>query len=86
VLFTAVLERPRRKYGERGYRLALLEAGHIAQNLCLVAAALELGSMNVCGFFDDRLNAALSIDGVDEAVLYVAYVGARGEAPAGGER
>jgi SagB-type dehydrogenase family enzyme len=75
VLFSGVLERTKRKYGERGYRLVLLEAGHVAQNLSLAASALGLGSMNVCGFFDDRINSLLQIDGVEEAALYAAYVG-----------
>jgi SagB-type dehydrogenase family enzyme len=75
-LFSGVLERTKRKYGERGYRLVLLEAGHLAQNLCLASTALHLGCMNVCAFFDDPLNRFLQIDGVDEAALYVAYIGA----------
>ena len=75
VIFVGVFERTRRKYGERGYRYVLLEAGHIAQNLCLASAALDLGCLNVCGFFDDRLNDLLQLDGTDEAALYVAYVG-----------
>jgi SagB-type dehydrogenase family enzyme len=74
-IFTGVLERTKRKYGERGYRLALLEAGHVAQNLGLASTALGLGCLNVGGFFDDPLNRTLQIDGIEEAVLYVAYVG-----------
>lgn len=74
-VFSAVLERTKRKYGERGYRLVLLEAGHVAQNLCLASTALNLGCMNICGFFDDRLNQLLFIDGLEEAALYAAYVG-----------
>jgi SagB-type dehydrogenase family enzyme len=75
VVFAAVLERTKRKYGERGYRYALIEAGHVAQNLCLASAAMGLGCMTVCGFYDDKLNDLFELDGVEETALYVAYLG-----------
>ncbi len=43
------------KYGERGIRYALMEAGHIAQNLFLQAEALGLGAGIVGAFHDDKL-------------------------------
>jgi SagB-type dehydrogenase family enzyme len=75
VVLAGVLERTKRKYGERGYRYVLIEAGHVAQNLCLAASALDLGCMPVCGFYDDALNDLLALDGVEESALYVAYLG-----------
>ncbi|HSP73132.1 MAG TPA: SagB/ThcOx family dehydrogenase, partial [Gaiellaceae bacterium] len=42
LVVTAVLWRTRFKYGARGYRFALVEAGHVAQNVLLAAAALRL--------------------------------------------
>ena len=43
------------KYGERGIRYALMEAGHIAQNLFLQAEALGRGAGIVGAFHDDKL-------------------------------
>lgn len=80
IVFAGVFERTRRKYGERGYRYVLIEAGHNAQNLVLAGAALGVGCMNVCGFYDDRLNELLHLDGVEESALYVAYAGLEKEA------
>jgi len=75
VLISAVVERTRRKYGDRGYRLVLLDIGHLGQNLYLACTALDLAIVTTCGFFDDEAADLLGIDGCDEAVLYVAFVG-----------
>jgi SagB-type dehydrogenase family enzyme len=53
IVLTAVLPRVQRKYGERGYRFAHLEAGHIGQNLSLVATTLSLASRCIGGFWDE---------------------------------
>ena len=63
------------KYGERGYRFMLLEAGHIAQNALLAANALGLGACPFGGFIDDDLDRLLGIDGLDEVSLYLIGVG-----------
>jgi len=74
---TAMFWRSRWKYGLRGYRFALLEAGHAVQNLLLTAEALHLGAVPVAGFHDADIESLLSIDGVNEACLYVVPVGRR---------
>ncbi|PWH17291.1 MAG: dehydrogenase [Ardenticatenia bacterium] len=74
-ILSAIFQRTRWKYRERTYRYVLLEAGHIAQNLCLAATALGLGACPVGAFFDDDLNALLELDGHNEAALYIVAVG-----------
>ena len=75
VVLTAVFERTLRKYGDRGYRYLLLEAGHVGQNLQLAAVALNLGALSVGGFFDQELGAFLALDGDEEAPIYATAVG-----------
>jgi SagB-type dehydrogenase family enzyme len=70
------LARVRAKYGIRGYRYACMDAGHVAQNLALVATALGLGACPGGGFDDDRLNQLLDLDGMNEAVLSLVAIGA----------
>lgn len=76
VVIAAAVDRTLWKYGDRGYRYILLEAGHVAQNLNLVASALGLGSLNLGGFFDDDLGALLGVSAQEELPLYGVAVGA----------
>jgi len=66
------------KYNERGYRFVLLDAGHLGQNVCLMATAMNLGVLPIGGFLDDELNRLLDIDGVHESVVYPLLVGRLG--------
>ena len=52
VIVTAVPQRTAVKYGRRALRYVHMEAGHVAQNVCLQATALDLGCVTV-GAFDD---------------------------------
>lgn len=63
------------KYGDRGYRYVLLEAGHCAQNLNLAAVALGLGTCNLGGFFDQELGHLMTLDPEREVPLYGVAVG-----------
>lgn len=74
-VFTAVFMRSMCKYGARGYRFALLEAGHQAENICLMAVQLGLDSLCIGGFYDLSLNAMLGVNGTRHAALYCVAVG-----------
>jgi SagB-type dehydrogenase family enzyme len=74
-LISAVIERTKRKYGDRGYRHVLLDIGHLGENLYLVCTALGLAIIPTCGFFDDEAADLLGIDGCDEVVFYAAFIG-----------
>jgi len=76
-VITATFWRSRFKYGQRGYRFALLEAGHLAQNVLLAAEALELAAAPIGGFYDRQLSEYLEIDGVNEGPLYVIPIGSK---------
>ncbi|OPY31856.1 MAG: Nitroreductase family protein [Methanomassiliicoccales archaeon PtaU1.Bin124] len=74
-IWTAVFGRQTWKYGQRAYRYASLDAGHMGQNLALACAALGLGCCHVAAFYDDEVNALLSVDGVEESAIYLSAVG-----------
>lgn len=77
IVLTMILQRLRWRYRRRSYRYALLEAGHIGQNVYLAAEALGMGACAVGAFLDDPLNELLGVDGEDEAALYMIAVGSR---------
>lgn len=50
------------KYGYRGYRLALLEAGSMYQSLIVASEQIGLRSRVWSGFQDERLSVAMGVD------------------------
>lgn len=74
-IWSAVFHRNMNKYGDRGLRYILLDAGHICQNVLMAAESVGCGGCPVAAFFDDELNSILDIDGQQESVLYLASIG-----------
>jgi SagB-type dehydrogenase family enzyme len=70
IAITAIFDRIQRKYGPRGYRYLMLEAGHVAQNLVLRGVELGLGTLCAGGFTDGSLNASLQLDPRRAGVVY----------------
>jgi SagB-type dehydrogenase family enzyme len=66
--------RVRVKYGDRGLRFLLIEAGHLAQNLCLLGSTLGLGVLPLGGFFEREIGRHLALPASDE-VLYLLLCG-----------
>ncbi|MFO0867471.1 MAG: SagB/ThcOx family dehydrogenase [Pirellulales bacterium] len=65
-----VLER----YGPRGARFLLLEAGHLMQNLALLATSLAMTLCPLGGFFEQEVATTLRLPSTDW-VLYLAAIG-----------
>jgi SagB-type dehydrogenase family enzyme len=57
----AVYERTTRKYGQRGIRYVHAEAGHAAQNVCLQAVALGLGTVHIGAFDDEEVTRVIQL-------------------------
>ncbi len=74
-VLSAIFDRIRHKYGERGYRYVYIEAGHISQNIYLQAVSLGLGSVAVGAFLDEKVNKLIGADGAYEAAIYLHSVG-----------
>lgn len=71
----ATFERTVFKYRDRGYRFALIEAGHVSQNINLVAQALGLTCLNIGGYFDREIDDLLDFDGITQSTIYMIALG-----------
>jgi SagB-type dehydrogenase family enzyme len=76
--WSAVLRRNMAKYGHRGLRYIMMDAGHACQNLLLAAEGLGLNGCPVAAFLDDEMNRVFDLDGEQESMIYTVAVGPRG--------
>jgi len=83
ILLTNVFGRYAWRYGDRGYRFALIDTGHIGENLRLAARSAGLAESGLLRFHDDRLGELLGVDGREEAVCALHAVGRAAPARAG---
>jgi SagB-type dehydrogenase family enzyme len=72
IIVAANYDKIKRKYRGRGERYAILEAGHVGQNIHLQCVALGLGCVMIGAFSDRKVKDSL---GIDEDPLYVIPVG-----------
>lgn len=69
-IFTAYWERSAKKYGDFAYNLALLEAGHMAQNVLLAATELPIEICPMGGFSSTATYELLNIENNLEQAIY----------------
>lgn len=74
LVIAADYTRTSKKYGDRATRYVHMEAGHAAQNVCLQATALNLGTVVVGAFNDLLVRQVLSLPD-HEQPLYLMPVG-----------
>lgn len=70
IIFSSVWARSSAKYGDLAFLHALIEAGHMSQNVLLVATALGLQSRPYAGFDDEELTKLLDLDIEQEQVIH----------------
>ncbi len=75
IVMTAVFNRTMMKYGDRGYNYIFIEAGHLCQNILLIASKYKIGACPLGGFFEEKLNTLLDIDKQFESTIYSVVVG-----------
>jgi len=75
IVIASAIDRIMARYGERGYRYALLEAGHVAQNASLIAVALGVGALNLGGFLDESVSGLLNTTMYEVTPLYAVALG-----------
>ena len=74
-VWTAIPYRSERAYAFEAYRLILLDAGHLCQNLYLACEAVGAGTCAVGAYDQEKSDRLLGLDGQEEFVVYAAPVG-----------
>jgi SagB-type dehydrogenase family enzyme len=74
IVFTSVWHRSAAKYGDLAYQHALLEAGHMSENVLLVAGALGLSVRPYSGFDDILTMRLLDLDEESEQPVHAIIV------------
>lgn len=70
MVFTAIWPRATAAQGDSAYITTLLEAGHMAQNILLMATALGIQARPIADFDDDAIHGTLDIQTDIEQALY----------------
>lgn len=70
IVFTSVWKRSSEKYGDLAYSHALIEAGHMAENVLLTATALSMGTRPIAGYEDGVISSLLDLDDREEQPIY----------------
>lgn len=74
IFITCVIKRLYPKYGERSLRLALLEAGHLAQNFLLLATKLNLKTCPIGGFKEKKVLELLDISEEEQELPFYSII------------
>jgi len=75
LVLSCVIERVILKYTLRSYKVIHMDVGFVGENIYLVGTALGLGVCAMAGFFDDKVDELLRINGKDEFVGLLMAVG-----------
>ncbi|SRR5579875_181378 len=63
------------QYGTRGYRIVNMQAGFLAQRLCLLSAAQQLFARPFCAFQEQDFDAWLHLEESSEQIIYTVLSG-----------
>jgi SagB-type dehydrogenase family enzyme len=63
------------RFGNRGYRYAVMHAGVLGQRVYLAATALGLGVTGVAGIDEGIVNSLCNLDGYERTAVYALAVG-----------
>ena len=74
-LYSFVPYRAEWRYSTSAHRVALIDAGHVVQNLYLACEAVGCGTCAVAAIDQEVADALCRVDGKDEFIVYAAPVG-----------
>lgn len=73
--WTIVPYRAEWRYGIYAHRVALIDVGHVGQNLYIACTGIGVGGCAIAAFQDEVCNEVFELDGEEEFVVYTMPVG-----------
>lgn len=73
--YSVVPYRAEWRYSASAHRVALIDAGHITQNLYVACSALDLGTCAIAALDTRQCDALFGLDGQEEFIFYAATLG-----------
>ena len=73
--YSVVPYRAEWRYSASAHRVALIDAGHITQNLYVACSALDLGTCAIAALDTDQCDALFGLDGQEEFIFYASTLG-----------
>lgn len=73
ICMTGFFERTVNKYGSRGYRYILLEAGHAAQNMLLAGTENGVNLIPIGGVNENEIEKTIGLNSAKEGVVYALF-------------
>lgn len=74
------------RYGIYAHRVAMIDVGHVCQNLYLACTGLGLGTCAIAAFSHERCCRLFGLDGEEEYIVYTAPVGTARDADLAAEQ
>lgn len=74
ICITGVFGKTVAKYGNRGYRFVLLEAGHVAQNILLSGTEREVSIIPIGGVNEKEVEDVIGLHSDSEKIVYTLFM------------
>lgn len=74
ICITSIFNRVTDKYGSRGYRYVLLEAGHVAQNMLLAGTENNVNIIPIGAVNENAIEKRLGLNISNERVIYTLFL------------
>lgn len=73
--WTVIPYRTEWRYSTFSHKVIAMDAGHLCQNLYIACEAIGAGTCAIGAYHQEKMDALLGVDGVDEFTIYLAPVG-----------
>jgi len=74
-IWTTIPYRAEYRFSLVAHKMIAIDVGHVCQNLYLAAESMDAGCCAIAAYNQEKMDALLGVDGIDEFAIYAAPVG-----------